>query len=98
MIHIEHAQLVVEARHVDAAGAGQAQQHLVAPAGGALGAPGSDDVGDPQDRLLPVADDRAVDEPRYRLGVEGGVPPGEDDRVILAAVGGAVAVARRRGK
>ncbi len=77
---------VVELRDVEPAGAGQAQQHLVAPAGAALGLPGADDLGHVEDGLLAVADDRAVQEVRDRLRVEGRVAAGEDDRVVDGAV------------
>jgi hypothetical protein len=79
---------VVEARHVDAAGAGQAQQQLVAAAGAALGLPLADDLGDLQDGLLAVAEHGGVDEVGDRLRVERGVPAGEHDRVVVGAVGG----------
>ena len=61
---------VVEARHVDALGARQAQQQLVAAAGAALGLPLPDDAGDLQDRLLAVAEHGGVDEVGDRLRVE----------------------------
>ncbi len=77
---------VVEARDVNAAGLREPEQDLVAAAGAALGLPGADDLGDLQDGLLAVADDRAVDEVRDRLGVERGVAAREDDRVVHRAV------------
>ena len=60
---------------------GPAGQQLVAAAGAALGLPGADDVGDVADDLLAVAEHGAVDEVGDRLGVERGVPAGDDDRV-----------------
>ncbi len=77
---------VVELGDVDAAGLRQAEQQLIAPAGPVLGLPGADDLGDLQHRLLTVAHDRAVQEVRDRLGVEGRVAAGEDDRVVLRTV------------
>ena len=77
---------VVEGRDVDAAGAGEAQQHLAATAGTALGLPLPHDVGDREHGLLAVADDGGVDERGDRLGVEGRVTAGDDDRVVDVAV------------
>ena len=79
---------VVEGRHVDAAGAREPQQHLVASAGTPGGLPLPHDVGDREHRLLAVADDRGVDEGGDRLGVEGGVAPRDDDGVLEAPIGG----------
>ena len=78
----------VEAGDVDAVDAGQAGEQLDATAGLALGLPRLDDVGDVADDLLAVAEDGAVDEVGDRLGVERGVPAGDDDRVRLVAVDG----------
>ena len=78
----------VEARHVDAVDAGEAGQQLDAAAGLALRLPRLDDVGDVADDLLAVAEDGAVDEVADRLGVERGVPTGDDDGVALVAVDG----------
>ena len=47
-----------------------------------------DECGDHEDRLLAVADDRGVDEVGDRLGVEGRVATGDDDRVAVDAVAG----------
>ncbi len=77
---------VVEARHVDATGLGEAEEQLLAPARPALRLPRADDLGDVEDGLLAVADDRAVDEVRDRLGVEGRMAAREDDRVVDGAV------------
>ena len=76
----------VERGHVDAAGAGQPHQQLLTPAGAALCLPRADEVGDLEHRLLPVADDRGVDEVGDRLGVERRVAAGDDDRVLERAV------------
>ena len=46
----------------------------------------ADDGGDLQHRLLAVAEHRGVDEVGDRLRVEGGVPAGQHDRVVLGAV------------
>ncbi len=79
---------VVEARHVDALGAGQPQQQLVTATGAALGLPLADDRGDLQYRLLAVAEYGGVDEVGDRLRVEGGVPAGHHHRVRVVAVAG----------
>ena len=77
---------VVEARDVHAAGRGQAQQQLVARRG-PVGLPVAHDVGDRADDLLAVTQHGGVDEVGDRLGVERGVPAGDDDRVARVAVG-----------
>ncbi len=79
---------VVEARHVDLAGLGEAEEDLFAPARTALGLPRADDLGHVENGLLAVADDRAVDELRDRLGVEGRMPAREDDGVVDRTVPG----------
>jgi hypothetical protein len=79
---------VVEARHVDVAGLGQAEQQLLAAAGAALGLPRPDDVGDREHRALAVADHGGVQEVGDRLGVERGVPAGQHDRVLVGPVPG----------
>ncbi len=79
---------VVEAGDVDVAGLGEAEEDLFAPARPPLGLPGADDLGHVEDGLLAVADDRAVDELRDRLGVEGRVAAREDDRVVDGTVAG----------
>ena len=40
------------------------------------------------DRVLAFAEDEGVDEPGHRLGVEGAAAPGNDERMLLRAVGG----------
>ena len=87
----------VEARHVDAVDAGEAGEQLVAAAGTALRLPRLDDVGDVADDLLAVAEDGAVDEVGDRLGVEGGVAAGDDDRVASRR-GRPRGSGRRRGR
>ena len=77
---------VVERRHVDTAGARETEQQLLAAAGPALGLPGAHDLGDREHGLLAVAQHRGVDEVGDRLGVEGRVAAGDDDRVRLVAV------------
>ena len=47
----------------------------------------ADDLGDLEHGLLAVAEDGRVDELGDRLGVEGGVPAGDDERVLVGAVG-----------
>ena len=80
---------VVEAGDVDVARDREAAQQLVATAGSVLGLPLPDDVGDREDDLLAVAEDGGVEELRDRLGVERRMASGQDDRVVLGAVGGA---------
>ena len=77
---------VVEARNVDAFGTSQPEQDLVPTARAALGLPLADDPGDLQDGLLAVAEHGGVDEVGDRLGIEGGVAAGDDDRVLIGAV------------
>ncbi len=48
--------------------------------------PRREQVGHLKDGLLAVAHDGRVDEVRHRLGVERRVPPGNDDRVVVAPV------------
>ena len=84
---------VVELGHVDAAGGGEAEEHLVAgraplQAGAALGLPLAHDLGDREHDLLAVTEHGGVDEVGHRLGVEGGVTAGEHDRVGLGPVDG----------
>ena len=76
---------VVEARDVDAAGAGEAQQRLLAVDAVELGL--ADHGGHLEHGLLAVAEHRRVDEVGDRLGVERRVTAGEHDRVGLVAVG-----------
>ena len=57
------------------------------PPGLVLGLPLADDLGDREHDLLAVAEHGGVDEVRDGLGVERGVAAGDDDRVVLAAVG-----------
>jgi hypothetical protein len=79
---------VVEAGHVHALRAGQAQQQLLAAARRPGGLPRADDVGDLEHRLLAVAEHRGVDEVGDRLRVERRVPAGDHDRVLVGAVRG----------
>ena len=79
---------VVEARHVDALGAGEPQQQLVPAARSAGGLPVPHDRGDLQYRLLPVAEHGGVDEVGDRLRVERGVPTGDHHRVRLVPLCG----------
>ncbi len=79
---------VVEARHVHAAGLGQAQQQLVPAAGAPGGLPLTYKVGDGADDLLAVAEHGDVDEVGDRFGVERRVPAGDDDRMRLVPVHG----------
>ena len=79
---------VVAGGDVDAAGTGQAEEELLPAAGPPLGLPGADEVGDVEDGLLAVADDRRVDEVGDRFGVEGGVATGQHDGIVVAAVPG----------
>ena len=77
---------VVEARHVDATGGGEAHEHLVAAARAALALPLADQLADREHDLLAVAEHGCVEEVRDRLRVERGVPAGDHDRVRLVAV------------
>ena len=75
----------VERGQVAAGRAGQAAQAL--GAGEAGGLEGGPVVHEARQGLLAVADHEAVDEGRQRLGLEGGGAAGDDERVLLAAVG-----------
>ena len=77
---------VVEPRHVDRAGAGQAQEELDPAPRHTVPLPSGHDIGDHEDGLLAVADDGGVDEVGDGLGVEGGVAAGDDDRMGVVAV------------
>ena len=77
---------VVQPRHVDRAGVGQPHQQTVPAAGPAGHLPVLDQLRDREGRLFAVAQHRGVQEVGDRLGVERGVPAGQDDRVVLVAV------------
>ncbi len=77
---------VVELRHVDPARAREAQEQLGAAARPALRLPPLDDVRDLEDGLLPVTQHGGVDELGDGLGVERGVPAGDDEGVLLGAL------------
>ena len=78
---------VVELRDVDVAGDREPAEQLVAATHPVLGLPLADDLGDREHDLLAVAEHGGVDEVRDGLGVERRVAAGDDDRVVLAAVG-----------
>ena len=75
---------VVELGHIDAAGAREAQQDLVATS--ALGLGLANDRGDVEHCLFAVAEHCGVNEHRQGLGVEGCVAAGDHDRVCVGAV------------
>ena len=77
---------VVERRHVDDPAPREAQQQLVATSGTAFGLPVADEVGHGEHGLLTVADHRAVDEARDRLGVERRMAARDHERVALVTV------------
>ena len=83
---------LVEGGHVDTRHREQVAQ--TGGAGGALALPDTHEVGKLADGLLALAEHEGVDEGGKGFGVEGAAAPGDDDRVVLAAIAGAGGDAR----
>ena len=87
----EMAELVV-ARFVEGGDVDAGHGEQVAQAGGAGGAfalPGADKLGNLDDGVFALPEDKGVDEGGEGLGVEGAAAAGDNDGVVLAAVAGA---------
>ena len=74
---------VVEPRDVHATTRGEPQQKPVAATRATRALPLANDVGDPEDGLLAVAEHGGVDEVGDRLRVERRMSPGDDHRVCI---------------
>ena len=74
--------------HVDAGDLGRAREGSRSRARAARRLPVADDIGDLGHDLFAFAEHGGVDEVGERLGVEGGVPADDHERVARAAVGG----------
>ena len=75
---------VVEAGYVREPAPGQLEERLLAVPAFGLG--GAQQVGDAEDRLLPVAEHDGVEEVGDRLGVERGMAAGDDERMLTRAL------------